>query len=300
MQNTSDITEALALGTLLKMSETAAKSFDLPTRVKNGVLNAINRFGSDFLSEEDFKPKSYGSDTVTPYEMAYRIVSQTDNADLKALWYIFYPYLVVASPHIDEALYEKTKAILFDREVLETVLSSRYRELVYDCEEDLQAAGLAGVYVEWYEPYAEYRKETISTGDTREIQTFKKLLTAGEFDAVEKGTGRLLNYDPYNVDVALLNIAAKVALLPGSVEKKTAALNETVEFIDEYIGGCENPKQLAYIHYYRGLCLLGLAASGGDIEGAKAEFQTCLDITPNFERAALMLKAIDEKLSDNG
>lgn len=45
---------------------------------------------------------------------------------------------------------------------------------------------------------------------------------------------------------------------------------------------------------------MGLAASGGDIDGAKAEFQTCLDITPNFERAALMLKAIDEKLSDNG
>lgn len=300
MQNTSEITEALALGTLLKMSETAAKSFDLPARVKNGVLNAVNRFGSEFLSEDDFKPKSYGGDTVTPYEMAYRIVSMTDNLDLKALWYIFYPYLVVASPHIDETLYEKTKAILCDRTVLQAVLVSRYRELIYDCEEDLQAAGLAGVYVEWYEPYADFKKETDETGDTREMRNFKRLLTAGEFDAVEKGTGRLLNYDPYNVDVALLNIAARVALLPGSVEKKAAALSETVEFIDEYIACCENQKQLSFLHYYRGLCLLGLAASGGDIESARTEFQTCLDITPDFERAALMLKAIDEKLTDNG
>lgn len=300
MQNTSDITETLALGTLLKMSETAVKGFDLQKRVKNGVLNALNRFGADFLPEEEFKPKSYGDDYVTPYEMAYYIVSLTDSLDIKALWYVFYPYLVVASPHIDEELYERTKKILSDPSVLEAVLVSRYRELVYDCEEDLSAAGLAGVYVEWYEPYADYKKQVCEDGDSREIKNYKKLLTAGEFDAVAKGTDRLLNYDPYNVDTALLNIAARVALMPGSIGAKTDGLNETIEFIDGYITGCEDLKQLAYLHYYRGLCLLGLAASGGDIESAKAEFAVCLELIPSFERAALMLKAIDEKLTDKG
>ena len=296
MHDNTPITETLALGTLIKLSAAEIKRGKDGDKIKNAALNSLMRFGADFLPPDEFSVTSYGSgETLTPYEMAYRVVSSTKSNDLKALWYIFYPYLVVASPHIDETLYEKTRELLSASEVFAAVLSSRYRELVYDCGEDMLAAGLASVYTQWYEPYAEYKKEPTENGDTRETACYKKLLASGDFDAVKIGTERLLNLDPYNTDIALLNIAARVSGINGDAKTRLTELGETLYTVDEYLASATELKHLTYLHYYRALCLLGLAAGSGNADEAKTELEKCLEITPNFETARFMLKAIDDK-----
>lgn len=298
-RNDDTVTESKALGVLLKISETQIKRGKFDERKKHALLGALYDFGELFLPPEEYSPtRCCDDEKTTPYEMAYLIISATENLDLKALWYVFYPYLVAASPHIDETLYEKTKELLCTDEVFAAVLSSRYRLLVTDCYEDLQAAGLAGVYIEWYSAYSDYKKQVTKDGDTREIQTYKKLLASGDFSAVIDGTEQLLDRDPYDIEVALLNIAAKVSALSAGSAQRECELNDTVEFIDGYLNSAESDRHLTYLHYYRALCYLGLTACGQKtVQQVKDELGVCLSITPNFELAEFMLSAIEKKIS---
>lgn len=294
------ITEAFALDTLVKLSCAEIKRSAMEKHNRDAALNALRRFALAFLPEEEVELKVQGDGCeLTAYETAYLIVKTTVSTELKALWFVFYPYLVAASPRLDEELYEKTREELSKREVLEAVLASRYRSLVYDCYEDLQAAGLAGMYVEWYEPYSKYREETLESGDTREIDMYKKLLAGGDFPAVAEGTERLLDRDPYNCDIALLNIAARVSILGKDPVRRENELKEVVTFIDEFLSQNISERNTVYLHYYKGLCLLGLTASGAtEIDVAKEEFDICLEIMPDFELAAFMLNAIEAKLEN--
>ncbi len=294
------ITEAFALDMLIKLSSAEITRSSVEKHNRDAALNALRRFALAFLPEDEVELKVRGDGCeLTAYEAAYLIVKTTVNPELKALWYIFYPYLVAASPRLDEELYEKTREELSKPEVLEAVLASRYRLLVYDCYEDLQAAGLAGMYAQWYEPYTRFREEKLESGDTREIETYKKLLAGGDFPAVAEGTKRLLDRDPYNCDIALLNIAARVSILGKDPLRRENELKEVVTLIDEFLSQNLDEQKQAYLHYYRGLCLLGLTAGGSvELDTAKEEFDICLEILPDFQLAAFMLNAISAKLEN--
>ncbi len=294
------ITEAFALDMLIKLSSAEITRSSVEKHNRDAALNALRRFALAFLPEDEVELKVRGDGCeLTAYEAAYLIVKTTVNPELKALWYIFYPYLVAASPRLDEELYEKTREELSKPEVLEAVLASRYRLLVYDCYEDLQAAGLAGMYAQWYEPYTRFREEKLESGDTREIETYKKLLAGGDFPAVAEGTERLLDRDPYNCDIALLNIAARVSILGKDPLRRENELKEVVTLIDEFLSQNLDEQKQAYLHYYRGLCLLGLTAGGSvELDTAKEEFDICLEILPDFQLAAFMLNAISAKLEN--
>lgn len=294
------ITEAFALDMLIKLSSAEITRSSVEKHNRDSALNALRRFALAFLPEDEVELKVRGDGCeLTAYEAAYLIVKTTVNPELKALWYIFYPYLVAASPRLDEELYEKTREELSKPEVLEDVLASRYRLLVYDCYEDLQAAGLAGMYAQWYEPYTRFREEKLESGDTREIETYKKLLAGGDFPAVAEGTERLLDRDPYNCDIALLNIAARVSILGKDPLRRENELKEVVTLIDEFLSQNLDEQKQAYLHYYRGLCLLGLTAGGSvELDTAKEEFDICLEILPDFQLAAFMLNAISAKLEN--
>ncbi|MCI9031933.1 MAG: hypothetical protein HFK09_05375 [Clostridia bacterium] len=294
------ITDTFALDMLIKLSAAEIKRSALEQHNRDAALNALRRFALVFLPEDEItlKPQGDGCE-LTAYEAAYIIVKSTTDSELKALWYIFYPYLVAASPHLDDELYEKTRDELTRTDVLEAVLASRYRSLVNDCREDLEAAGLAGMYVEWYEPYSKFREEILDSGDTREMEMFKKLLAGGDFPAVADGTEKLLDRDPYNCDIALLNIAARVSILGRDPVSRENELKEVVTLIDEFLAQNLDERKQAYLHYYRGLCLLGLTAGGSvELDDAKAEFDVCIEITPDFELAKFMLNAIEAKLEN--
>lgn len=299
METQTQVNEYQALETLVKLSQSAVKRSRLEQRLKDGVLNALERFAADFL--QDYKIKVYGDgDEVSRYEMAYRIVNCSDSPDLDALWYIFYPYLVVSAPHIDTELYSLTAQKLSAEENLKNVLESRYCELIYDSEQDLLAAGLAGVYSEWYAPYADYKNGSGSSGLSRETEKYQRLLALGKFEQVITGTERMLNYNPFDYETALTNIAARVSLLgKGSEDDRAAALNGTVQFINGLLDSCTDTRQLTYMHYYRALCYLGLTAFDGTlIKDVEDEFDICLELTPDFELVHLMRNAINEKLKE--
>lgn len=297
MSDSQPVTEALALSTLVKLSAAELNRGNLEQAPKAAALNALRRFSLAFLPEDEANPSAGNGSELSAYEMVYYVVKNSKNIDLKVLWYIFYPYLVVASPFADETLYEETKAILSEKEVLGAVLSSRYRELVYDCSENLGAEGLAGVYVDWYAPYNDFKRGTTDSGDTMEIATYKKLLAGGDFIAVVSGTDRLLAINPYDCDIALLNIAARVSSF-ANLKNGKKELEETLTEIDEFLSYDINKIQETYLHYYRGLCKLGLTAFGGEVKDAISEFNTCLEITADFELAKFMLKAIAKKTEE--
>ena len=75
MHDNTPITETLALGTLIKLSAAEIKRGKDGDKIKNAALNSLMRFGADFLPPDEFSVTSYGSgETLTPYEMAYRVV----------------------------------------------------------------------------------------------------------------------------------------------------------------------------------------------------------------------------------
>lgn len=294
----STITETQALDTLVKLSRTEIKRSKLDERLKNGVLNALERFRADFLPDGSGVAVYGEGDEVSRYEMAYHVVAASKNADLHVLWYVFYPYLVVSAPHIDGELYAMTKELLCTEENLGNVLSSRYSILVYDSAEDLTAAGLAGVYSEWYAPYTDYKNAPGKSGLKRETEKYQNLLAAGQYLAVVAGTERMLNYNPFDYNVILLNVSARVAALGGDGdETRSASLNSLTEYINSVMGDCPDDKSLTYLYYYRALCYLGLTSyDPAMLDSAKADFHTCLGITPDFELATFMLHAIEQKL----
>ena len=294
------ITEAFALDLLIKMSAKEIKATGGDEHRRSAALNALRRFALCFFPEEECSVKQCGDGCeLSAYEMAYNVIKSTSSPELKALWFIFYPYLVAASPHIDDALYELTAKELSKEEVLKAVLESRYRLLVEDCGEDLEAAGLAGMYLSWYEPYAAYKSELTENGDTREIALYKKLLASGEFSAVAEATNKMLDRNPFDPKTALLNISARVSILGATPAERADELKDVVSLIDEFLARDLTTSDMTFFHYYRGLCLLGLTASGEiALDDVKNEFMTCLELTPSFELATFMLKAIDSKLDN--
>lgn len=291
-----------ALDYLIQLSRASIKRSKSDESVKNGVLNALQQFATDFLSDTAFAPKRmqvYGQgESVSRYEMVYHLVTCCENVQLKALWYIFYPYVVISSPHIDSELYSLTFDTLTTPQVLQAALDSRYCELIYDCADDMQAAGLASVFSEWYAPYTDYKSGEGESGCTREIERYQHSLAAGDFAAVKAGTERILDHNPYDYAAILLNVSARIADVGNADENsREASLTSIYDYICEVIPDCPDDKNLTYLYYYRGLCNLGLTSFvPSRLENAKEDLNTCLSITPGFQLAQFMLNAIDAKM----
>lgn len=223
---------------------------------------------------------------IRPAYAAVCAVVELGGAELKAMWYIFFPYFMHAVP-CDRELYVRLKTELTTEAVFEAALESKYAEYVFDDAREARIEGVDPLVIDWYEPFIDYKLSPDEKGVIRVVAKYKRELALKNYEAVVRGTERLLDLFPSDGELVLLHIAARTQCLEGKPrEERTAILADTLELIDTVAGTF--PEKAAYLAYYRGLTVLGL----GRTEEAKAQFELCLELEPDFELAAFMLNAM--------
>lgn len=221
------------------------------------------------------------------YDLFYELVIlNKDNYELKAMWYLMFPYVALAETPHDEECFAKLISVLFDDKVFEKVLSSRYSAAIPCTPEEMHAAFLPETVIIWYLPYLTYKSEKTENGLSREEVYLQKALALGLNEEVYTKTEQLLNSFPDNEEIMLINVAARIALFKGKADENRAMLGETLRLLDDYL--TNKRKREVYFLYYRGLTLLGLM----DIEAAKKQFNECIVLDPSFSLAKLMLAGL--------
>ena len=222
------------------------------------------------------------------YRTVLDIVSlKKASAELKAMWFLIFPYIMlIGAPH-ETDIYYKLKEKLLCPAVFDAVLSSNYSMGVADSVEELEAQELPTVVVEWFAPYIEYKNAKNDKGVSREVERYQKWLAAGRFTEVFAGTEKLLDTFPDDNTLLLTNIAARISLdTAGSNEERERLLLDTIEMIEGVLS--EPNEKKAFFLYYHALALIGLKR----LDEAIDKLDETLEASPNFESAMLMKRAI--------
>lgn len=225
------------------------------------------------------------------YETALACVTLPGAGDeVKAMWYIFFPYIVmIEAPHEPE-LYDRLKEALQTEQNYERVLASDYSDTVFDSPVEMVKGGVNPIICDWYLPYVVFKNERTPRGCTREADKYYKRLALREFPYVFKGTEKLLDSYPDDIDYLILNVAARVGLCETLASpRREEVLAGTVETCCDMLARFEEKR--TYILYYRGLAKLGLR----QVEEARADFEACLEEDGSFELAAFMLRAMSDE-----
>ncbi len=224
----------------------------------------------------------------TLYRTALDVVSLKGASDeLKAMWYLVFPYvMLIGAPHEAE-IYYKLKEKLCTDKVFDAVLSGRYGMGVADSVQELWAAELPNTVIDWFMPYIEYKNEKNEKGVSRDVQRYQKWLAAGRFSEVFAGTEKLLDTFPDDDTLLLTNIAARISLdTVKNNDERTKLLENTIEIIESVLS--EPNEKKAFFLYYHALALVGLKR----LDEALDKLDETLDFNPNFESALLMKRAI--------
>lgn len=273
---------------LYELSRGALRRSQTRSTVKEGLAYSLNCFYRLYGgADENFSPDAAQCGL---YELVYRLVNlDTATAELKAMWYIFFPYVLLTDAPHDEGIYAELVETLTTDEVFSAALSSKYCEIVPDSEEEARMTGVDTRILDWYAPFNAYKFAVDGTGNMRVVGMLKRELGLRNFDYVARFAERLLNLFPASETLVLLYAAAST----GSLEGKSPS--ERVAIVTDLLAFIEAVKDVATgvsgeLSYYRGLCLIALQR----IDEAVESFRTCLDIKPNYEAATLMLRAIDK------
>lgn len=225
------------------------------------------------------------------YEMVLRIVgAKNATSEIKAMWYFLFPYIMLIGADHEKDIFNKLQELLFCDDVFNAFLNSRFSLECYDSVEELQAVYGSSLVCNWYKPYLEYKDHKNNKGLSREVIRFNSWLNSGRILEVFNGSEKLLNTFPFDENLRLTNLSARVSLpkTENALEKENL-LKETLSIIEDYLS--EPLEKKEFFIYYKGLSFLGLQ----QIEPATDCFIECNEINPNFEPAKVMLKALQEK-----
>lgn len=233
---------------------------------------------------------------LTLFELPYEIIS-LENADdeLKAMWFIYFPYVILMGAPVEHDLYDALKEKLFNPGVFHRVMESKYSESVFCCREEM--AGEHPLIIDWYGAYIDWKNELTEKGVSRITAYIQRKLALGDYDYVMRESERLLDCFPDDEELLLLNIAGRMsACASADFETRVKLLSENFKIINNAITGGKS-KKYNYFLYYRGLTRLGMQ----DMDNARTDFMSCLEIDPAFEPAMMMLKGLDnaENLKQN-
>lgn len=241
-----------------------------------------------------------GVDAIEPtkyslYELVYRLLTLSSVTDeLKAMWYIFFPYVVgMGAPH-EEEIYYKLRAIVLTEENFKNVLESKYSDRIFVSTKDMVLGGTDPIVIDWFLEYTEWKNEKNEKGISRELEKYQRMLVLGDSEYVVNGTEKMLDVFPDNEDIFMLNMSAKVALA-GKMEE-----SEREKIFDEIVLAAQEAlpspikKKKNYIAYYLGLAFLGKK----EFEKAENSFKLALTYDEKFELAQMMLKGMS-KLETN-
>ena len=235
-----------------------------------------------------------GEDAIEPikyplYELVYRLLTLSSvTAELKAMWYIFFPYAVNMGAPYDDETYNKLKAIVLTEDNFKQVLESKYSDKIYINTKEMVLGGVDPVIIDWFIEYTEWKNVKNEKGISRETEKYQKQLVLGNFDYVIKGTEKMLDVYPDDEEIYLLNMTAKVSYA-GTLDGP-----EREKIFDDIIVSAQDAlsspirKKKNYVAYYLGLAFLGKK----DIDKAESSFKLALTYDPKFELADMMLKGM--------
>ena len=227
-------------------------------------------------------------DKLSLFELPYETVS-LKNADdeLKAMWYIYFPYVFLMGAPVEYDLYEKLKEKLFNPGVFHCVMQSRYSENMFITREEM--SGEHPLVADWYGAFIDWRNEKTEKGISRATVFIQRKLALGDYDYVMRASERMLDCFPDDEELLLLNVAGRMSACASvDFETRVKLLSENFRIINDALTS-GNLKKYNYFLYYRGLTRLGMK----DMDNAKTDFESCLNIDPKFEPAVMMLKGLE-------
>jgi len=306
-QNQSQISSAAERVGIAQAALSAYEAIDqsdLPSEKKRELLRAVFSFRRAFDDNET--PDSYpvlgrygikagkqsdhfsglaGSFAAVVYEITGLATADTQ---LKALWYLAFPYAVLLGAGIGAEVYADLRLELTDATVFQAVLDSPYSIYVRDSEEEMRAADIPSPVIEWYLPYLFFKNQKDARGVSREEKRFQQWLNAGRFAEVFTGTEKLLDSFPDDDGILICNIAARITLHSVAEEsERHALLKETLSLIESALERGSDKK--LFLLYYAGLTHLGL----GSRDAALCNFIACTELNPNFNPALTMIRAME-------
>ena len=224
---------------------------------------------------------------LTLFELALEAVSLSNATDeLKAMWFIYFPYVILIGAPVEYDLFDKLKSAVFTGEVFQKVLESKYSEDIFMCKEELSSEH--PLIAEWYAPYIDWKNQLTEKGVTRHTEYVQKRLALGDYSYVLDTTERMLDCFPDDEEILLLNVAGRMSLCASvDFETRVKMLGENFKIVNEAI--MNKAKKYVYFLYYRGLTRLGMQDPGN----AEADFRSCVELDPKFEPALLMLKGME-------
>lgn len=226
-------------------------------------------------------------DKLSLFELPYEIVSLPGADDeLKAMWYIYFPYVLLMGAPIEYDLYEKLKETVCNPGVFHRVMESRYSENMFVTREEM--SGEHPLVADWYGAFIDWKNEKTEKGVSRAVAFIQKKLALGDYGYVMRESERMLDCFPDDEELLLLNIAGRMSACASvDFETRVKMLAENFRLINDAVTS-GNLKKYNYFLYYRGLTRLGMK----DMDNAKTDFESCLQIDPSFEPAMMMLKGI--------
>lgn len=225
---------------------------------------------------------------LTLFELPLKIISLPDaDDDLKALWYIYFPYVILMGAPVEHDIYDKLKQKLCNPGVFGRVMESRYSENMFVTREEM--SGEHPLICDWYGEFIDWKNKKTEKGVSRAVAFIQKKLALGDYDYVMRASERMLDCFPDDEELLLLNIAGRMSKCASAdFETRVRLLSENFSIINDVIT-TGKPEKYNYFLYYRGLTRLGMH----DIENARADFNACLETSPGFEPALMILKGLD-------
>ncbi len=242
-----------------------------------------------------------GADATLPqkydlYDMAYRIISLSSCSDeLKAMWYMSFPYIMIMGAPHDVDIYDELFNQLAKKRYFDICLTTTYSVYIHDSIDALNTSEVPSIIVSWYEPYITYKNQTDEEGLSREAMRYRSWIGQGRFSHVYAGTEKLLNTFPDDDNLILCNIASRFSLegTKDGVDREKM-FKEVLSTIDAVFERRTN-KPLEFT-YYKAMCYLGLQ----NIERAYDLFNECLTIKKDHEPALKMLNMLNMIASKKG
>lgn len=228
------------------------------------------------------------------YSMALELV-RGGSDELRAMWYLFFPYIIMIGAPYEERVFVDLKKELLNEKIFADALESRYADFVTDSMEELVLGGYNPLITDWYAEYVDYKTKKDDKGKSPIIEKYQKLVALGRVGEAYTGAARLLDAYPNDEDVLLTYLSAAIAVIKDKKEmERRLILEDNIKLCEEFLAIA--PKKPAYLTYFMALSRLGLK----DAEGARRDFDKCLQIDPHFEPAMLMVRAIDAESKRGG
>ncbi len=237
-----------------------------------------------------------GDDAIEPtkyslYELVYKLLTLSSVTDeLKAMWYIFFPYVIgMGAPH-EEEIYYKLRALVLNEQNFKNVLESKYSDRIYVSTKDMVLGGTDPIIIDWFLEYTEWKNVKNDKGISRELEKYQRRLMLGENEYVINGTEKMLDVFPDDEEIFMLNMAAKVAYAGQADEKEREKIFDDIIIAAQEALPSPRKKRKNYIAYYLGLAFLGKK----EFDKAENSFKLALTYDDKFELAQMMLKGMDK------